>query len=119
MASGAVVLLVLTLTVLHFHKEENPAEQVAFKGDQDRVGRSECASPWRRLRSGKERRPRYHGRDSKTFADQARAASTVVEQGQQDLGGLLRKGGTENERDLLGQFSRRRSSTFGASTTSC
>jgi hypothetical protein len=105
MASGAAVFLILTLTVLHFHREENPAEQLAFKARRiELVDRMRVA-----LASASEAEKSavlaITDEDSKVFADQARAASTVVEQAQQQLDELLRTGGTEKERDLLGQFS--------------
>jgi len=105
-ASGAVGLLVLTLTILHFHTDQNPAEQVASKARRiELVDRMRVA-----LASASEAEKSAvlatTDEDSQTFADQARAASTVVEQGRQELGELLQAGGTENERDLLGQFSR-------------
>lgn len=105
MASGAAVFLLLTMTVLHFHKEENPAEQLAFKARRiELVDRMRVA-----LASASEAEKSavlaITDEDSKVFADQARAANTVVEQAQQQLDELLRTGGTEKERDLLGQSS--------------
>ncbi len=105
MASGAAVLLVLWLTVLHFHEQPNPAEQVAFKARRiELVDRMRVA-----LASASEAEKSavlaITDEDSQTFADQARAASAVVEQGRQELGELLQTGGTESERDLLGEFS--------------
>ena len=44
--------------------------------------------------------------DSKTFADQARAATSDVEMERKELDKLLAKSGSKNERDLLIEFSR-------------
>jgi hypothetical protein len=43
-------------------------------------------------------------RESKVFADQARAATADVERERQDLKELLKTGGTQSERELLAQF---------------
>jgi hypothetical protein len=106
MASGAAVLLVVTLTVSHFHKEQNPAELLAFKARRiELVDRMRVA-----LASASEAEKSavlaITDDESQTFADQARAASTEVERSQQELSELLRTDGSENERDLLGQFAR-------------
>jgi hypothetical protein len=105
MASGAVMLLVFTLAVMHFHKEQNPAEQIAFKARRiELVDRMRVA-----LASASEAEKSavlaVTDEDSQTFADQARASTDVVEQGRRELGDLLKTGGTENERGLLDQFS--------------
>jgi hypothetical protein len=106
MASGAAVLLVLMLTILHFQREQNPAEQLAFKArrievvDRMRVALASASE------AEKSAVLAITDKDSQIFADQARAASAVVERGQQELGEILQTGGTESERDLLAQFSR-------------
>jgi hypothetical protein len=43
---------------------------------------------------------------SQSYADQARAATAEVERGRRELGKLLKAGGTQEEKDLLDQFSR-------------
>jgi len=118
MASGAVVLLVLTLTVLHFHKEENPAEQVAFKATRiELVDRMRVA-----LASASEAEKSavlaITDEDSKTFADQAappvRCGTRAAGFGRASTEGWHR----ERARPPRAVFARV-SSTFGASTTSC
>jgi hypothetical protein len=42
---------------------------------------------------------------SQTYADQARAATAEVERGRSELGELLKAGGSQEEKDLLDQFS--------------
>jgi hypothetical protein len=106
MASGAAVLLVVVLVVLHFQRGHNPAEQVAFKARRiDAVERMRLA-----LASASEAEKSavmaITDEDSQKYADQARAATADVEQGRNELGQLLDAGGTRREKDLLAQFSK-------------
>src|SRR5580704_1586202 len=106
MASGAAVLLVVMLVVLHFQRGQSPAEQLAFKAKRiDAVERMRLA-----LASASEAEKSavmaITDEDSQKYADQARAASAEVEQGRNELGQLLDAGGTQREKDLLGQFSK-------------
>ncbi|MGD0650636.1 MAG: MCP four helix bundle domain-containing protein, partial [Verrucomicrobiia bacterium] len=104
MATGAAVLLVSILVVLHFHKDQDPAAQLAFKARRvDLVGRMQLdlASA---SESEKSAVLAITDQDSQTFADQARAASAEVEQERRELGELLTAGGTQGERELLAQF---------------
>jgi len=105
MATGAIALLVLTLTVLHFQDEHSPAEQIAFKARRiELVDRMRVA-----LASASEAEKSavlaITDEDSQKLADQARASTDVVDHAQQELRDLLETGGTENERHLLDQFS--------------
>lgn len=106
MATGAAMFLLLTLVVLHFHKDENPAERIADKArkielvDRMRVALASAAE------AEKSAVLAVTDADSQTFADEARAAGKVVEQGRQELGEVLQQGRDEEERELLGQFSR-------------
>ena len=105
MAAGAAMLLAVMLVVLHFHKEQNPAEQLAFKAKRvELVGRMRLA-----LASASEAEKSavmaITDQDSQTFADQARAATATVERGRKELGELLQTGGTKSEKDFLAQFS--------------
>ena len=104
MATGAAVLLVSILVVLHFHKDQDTAAQLAFKARRvDLVGRMQLD-----LASASEAEKSavlaITDQDSQTFADQARAASAKVEQERRELGELLTAGGTQGEKDLLVQF---------------
>jgi hypothetical protein len=104
MATGAVVLLVCILVVLHFHKDQDPTAQLAFKARRvDLVGRMQLD-----LASASEAEKSavlaITDQDSQTFADQARAASAEVEQERRELGELLITGGSQGEKDLLAQF---------------
>jgi hypothetical protein len=105
MVPGVAMLLVLLLVVLHFNREQKPAEQVAFKARRvDLVGRMRLA-----LASASEAEKSAvlatTDQDSQTFADQARAATTEVQEESRELEDLLKTGGTSGERDLLAQFS--------------
>ena len=104
MATGAAVLLVCILVVFHFHKDHDPAAQLAFKARRaDLVGRMQLD-----LASASEAEKSavlaITDQDSQTFADQSRAASVKVDQGGRELGELLATGGTQGEKDLLAQF---------------
>ncbi|MBI1852954.1 MAG: hypothetical protein HYR85_21645 [Planctomycetes bacterium] len=105
MGSGAAVLLVVVLVVLRFNKDQNPAEQLAFKARRvDVVSRMRLA-----LASASEAEKSavlaITDRDSETFADQARAATAELERLRVELTGLLENGGTSTEKDMLIQFS--------------
>jgi hypothetical protein len=106
MAAGAAALLVLMLVVLHFHTNQSPAEQLAFKARRvDLVERMRLA-----LASASEAEKSavmaVTDEDSQTFADQARAATAEVERGRKEMGELLATGGTEGEKNSLAQFSK-------------
>jgi hypothetical protein len=104
MATGAALLLICILVVLHFYKNQNPAAQLAFKARRvDLVGRMQfdLASA---SESEKSAVLAITDQDSQTFADQARAASAKVEQERRELRELLTAGGTQGEKDLLTQF---------------
>lgn len=105
MAAGAVTLLVVMLVVMHFHTNQSPAEQLAFKARRvDLVERMRLA-----LASASEAEKSavmaVTDRESLVFADQARAAAAEVEQERQELEQLLVSGGTQAEKDDLAKFS--------------
>jgi len=106
MAAGAAMLLIVILIVWHFHQEQNPAEQLAFKARRvDIVSRMQLA-----LASAAEAEKSavlaITDQDSQTFADQARTATAEVERERQEIGELLKAGGTTGEKNLLAQFSK-------------
>jgi hypothetical protein len=105
-AGGTVVLIVLALLALHYHREEDMATKSAFKARRlEMVGRMRAA-----LLSASEAEKSAvmatTDQESQTFAEQSRAASAEVEQRRDELGKLLETGGTREERDLLSEFSR-------------
>jgi len=106
MATGAVILFVVMLLVLHFHIEQSPVDKLAFKAKRlDLVDRIRLT-----LASASEAEKSavlaVTDQDSQTFADQARAATAEVERERKELGKLLTTGGTQGEKDLLAQFSK-------------
>jgi len=106
MVTGAVIFLAVILVVLHFHAEQGPAEQLAFKAKRvDLVARMRLT-----LASASEAEKSavlaVTDQDSQTFANQARAATVEVERERKELGELLAAGGTQGEKDLLTQFSK-------------
>src|SRR5580700_6355988 len=93
MVSGAVVLLVIMLVVLHFQRGQSPTEQLAFKAKRvDTVERMRLA-----LASASEAEKSavmaITDEDSQKYADQARAATAEVDQASKELGDLLQTGG--------------------------
>lgn len=104
-AGGTVLLIVIVLLALHNHREEDTATKAAFRAKRvELVGRMHAA-----LSSSSEAEKSAvmatTDQESRTFAEQARSAMTVVEQRRDELGKLLETGGTRDERDLLSQFS--------------
>jgi len=102
MAPGAAIMLALILVVAHFQKAENTAQQLAFKARRvDLLSRMQLA-----LSSASEAEKSavlaITDRDSQIFADQARAATAVVEREREEL---LKADGTKGEKALLAQFS--------------
>ena len=105
MVPGAVLMLVLVLILGHFQKEQNPAEQLAFKARRvDLVSRIQLA-----LSSASEAEKSavmaITDQESNLFADQARVATAEVERERRELEELLKTGGTQSEKELLAQFS--------------
>ncbi len=105
MVPGAALMLVFVLVAAHFYKEQNPAEQLAFKARRvDLVGRMQLA-----LASASEAEKSavlaITDQESQRFADQARAATAQLEQERRELEELLKAGGTQSEKDLLARFS--------------
>jgi hypothetical protein len=106
MAIGAMILLVVMLVVLHFHRAQTPAAQLAFKAKRvDLVARMRLA-----LASASEAEKSavlaVTDQDSQIFAGQALAIAAEVDRERKELGVLLAAGGTQDEKDLLVQFSK-------------
>jgi len=106
MTVGAAIFLAIILLALHFQNQQNPAAQLAFKAkrielvERMRLGLASASE------AEKSAVMAVTDEDSRTYADQARAATATVEQGRRDLENLLSPGGTEDERDDLAQFSK-------------
>ena len=106
MVAGAIFLFVVMLFVWYFQQGQRPIDQLA-----SRARREELVAQIRlNLASASEAEKSavlaVTDQDSKTFADQARAATSDVELERKELGKLLAKSGSQNERDLLIEFSR-------------
>jgi len=106
MAAGAVLLLAIMSLVLHVSKEQTPSAQLALQARQlELVERMRLA-----LASASEAEKSavmaITDQDSKTFADQARAATANVREERKSLDELLETGGSRREQDLLAQFSK-------------
>ena len=105
MAVGAIILSLVFISVYHLYHKQNPAEQLASKASRiDIVSRMRIA-----LASASEAEKSavlaVTDGESRTFAEQARAAAAEVEKGRRELEQRLETGGTQTERDLFGQFS--------------
>jgi hypothetical protein len=106
MAAGTVVLIALALLALHYHREEDMATKSAFKARRLEIVGGMRAALLSASDAEKSAVMATTDEESQTFADQSRAASTVVEQRRDELAELLETGGTREERDLLFEFSR-------------
>lgn len=106
MAVGAAGLLVVILLVWHFRDQQTPAEQLAFKARRIALVENMRLNLTSASEAEKSAVMAITDADSQTYADQARAAATTVEQARNELGQLLQTGGTQNEKDSLAQFSR-------------
>jgi len=104
MAPGAAMLLMVLLVVLHFHKDQNSAKQLALKVRRVAlVSRMQLA-----LASAAEAEKSavlaITDENSQAFADQALTATAEVERERQELDELLTATGTQGEKELLAQF---------------
>jgi hypothetical protein len=104
MVVGGLILLLIILIVLHFQTGQRSVQQLAYKAKRvDLVAQMRL-----NLASGSEAEKSavmaITDPDSKTYADQAGAATSEVELERQELEGLLEGGGTQNEKKLLVQF---------------
>jgi hypothetical protein len=105
MAVGAVVLLAFVLLVLHFRESQTPAEQLAFRATRVELVERMRLSVALASEAEKSAVMAITDEDSQIYADKARAATAVVEQGRRELEQLQRSGGTRDENALLTQFS--------------
>jgi hypothetical protein len=106
LAGGAAVLLLAALLFLRLHPSRRPAEQLAYKARRvDLVNRIDLA-----LVSAAEAEKSsvlaITDADSKTYADQARAATAQAQQACTELTGLMQAGAPADQPRLLDQFSR-------------
>jgi hypothetical protein len=106
MASGAVVVLLLTLVLLYLHKERNPAAQLAFKAKRIELVEQMRLALASASEAEKSAVMAITDQDSRTFADQARMTTAAAEQERKEMEELLQAGGTKTEQELLAQFSK-------------
>jgi len=104
---GAAILALFGLLVLLFGKPPGPNPQLEFKAQRvDLVGRMQLD-----LVSASEAEKSavlaVTDSESQAFADQARASTANVERERRELVELSNDGGTQAEKDLLAEFSRR------------
>ena len=107
MATGAILLLLLALLVVDFEKVPDRSAQLALALaakrlellNQMRFGLAAASE------AEKSAVLALTDEDSRTFADQARAADATVERARADLAALLHTGGDQHEVALLEQFS--------------
>jgi hypothetical protein len=105
MIAGIAIVALTVTTAWYFGRDASPAKELALKASRvDLVGQIQVA-----LASASEAEKSAvlasTDQESQAFADQARAATREVERERQELARLLATGGTQAERDLLGQFS--------------
>jgi hypothetical protein len=105
MAAGAALLLALLLVVLLFGKPPRPDAQLERRAQRlALVGRMQLG-----LASASEAEKSavlsITDRESQAFAAQARATTADVERERRELADLLRHEGTQDEKDLLADFS--------------
>ncbi len=100
---GVALLVLLFLMVLHFRPD--PVRELAFKASRiELVGRMQGGLT-AAAEAEKSAVLAIADEQSRTFVEQARAATAEVERDRKELGELLATGGTQRERDLLAQFS--------------
>jgi hypothetical protein len=103
-AAGAVITLLVMLLILHFRGSHGPAEELAFQAKRvDLVDRMRLALA-EASEAEKSAVLAVNDKDSQTYADQARAATTQVEQARAEMAKLLQTGGTPAETGALDQF---------------
>ena len=105
MAAGAAILLLFVLLVLFFGRERGPDARLAARAQRaELVGRMQLG-----LASASEAEKSavlaITDPESQKFADQARASTAEVERERRELAELLSRGGTQEEKDLLAEFS--------------
>jgi hypothetical protein len=103
---GTVALIiVLALLAIHYHREEDIAAKATYQARRLGLVEQMRAALSSASEAEKSAVMATTDQESQAFADQSRAASTVVERTRDDLGKLLEASGTREERDLLSEFS--------------
>jgi hypothetical protein len=105
-ATGVVALLAVMLVLLRFHKEDTLGARLAFRTKRvELIGRMRLGLATA-SEAEKSAVMAITDQESQTFADQARAASTAVDEERHELEQLVGQNGRKDEQELLSQFSR-------------
>jgi hypothetical protein len=104
MAAGAAMLLALVGLALYFDAARNPAQQLAWQAHKVELVDAMTVALESAAEAEKSAVLAITDQDSQAFADQARAASSTVQQRQRDLETLLQTRGTDDEQRLLEKF---------------
>ena len=106
MVTGAMILLLIMLMVMHFQTKQSPSELLVLKSRRlDLLAQMRLALTTA-SEAEKSAVMALNDQDSKIFADQARKATEEVELKHKELTELLSSGGNTSERDLLVRFSK-------------
>jgi hypothetical protein len=102
--AGGVIFLIGMLLVLRFQVENNPANGIVLRSARAEIVLRMLLKLTAASEAEKSSVMAVTDRDSKIYADQARAADSDVERGRRELGGLLASGGTAVEKELYNKF---------------
>jgi hypothetical protein len=105
MTFGAAMILAVIVLGLHFQKSQNPAERLAFKAKRVELVERIRLAVASASEAEKSAVMAVTDEDSRTYADQARAAAATAEQCRRELEDLLATDAPKNEKDDLTQFS--------------
>jgi hypothetical protein len=104
MAIGAIVLLVVMLLIRYFHTEQSPIEEFALRAKKINLVTRMRQTLDSASDAEKSAVMAVTDQDSRSFAEQARAATVDVARQCNQLKELLIKSSTQTEKDLLAQF---------------
>ncbi len=103
--AGSSALLVAGAVMLRAHLESNPAAREALRTKRIELVHRMQLNLSAASEAGQNAVLAITDRESQEYADQARAASQMVEQERDEMGDLLRIAGIRRETELLSQFS--------------
>jgi hypothetical protein len=106
MAIGAVALLVVMVLIRYFHTEQSPVEELAFRAKRVNLVTRMRQTLDQASEAEKSAVLAVTDQDSRSFAEQARAATADVARQCIELKELLVIGGTKSENEHLAQFAK-------------
>jgi hypothetical protein len=106
MATGAVILLVVMLVVMHFQKGESPVEQLALKSRRLELVNQIRLSLASATEAEKSAVMAITDEDSQKFADQARAGTAAAEQARRELKKISKPGELDSFSTAFAEFQR-------------